>query len=153
DFLVHFDTCTPPSRPPLRGSRVPTRLLLAIGCFGNRSAYLSTLRRPLLGSDCASHCSTAARSRTRSTGPSTATSSTRTSASDLRDKFEANRHVVKPSRADSCLHLPLGSEFASCICCDARFCVWVVQDNLDVIDRLIDDAEAQYRNFQHPDPY
>ncbi|RLM55198.1 hypothetical protein C2845_PM10G20720 [Panicum miliaceum] len=40
-------------------------------------------------------------------------------ASDLRDKFEANRHV----------------------------------DNLDVIDRLIDDAEAQYRNFQHPDPY
>lgn len=29
----------------------------------------------------------------------------------------------------------------------------VVQDNLDVIDRLIDDAEAQYRNFQHPDPY
>lgn len=27
------------------------------------------------------------------------------------------------------------------------------QDNLDVIDRLIDDAEAQYRNFQHPDPY
>ncbi|OEL25946.1 NADH dehydrogenase [ubiquinone] 1 beta subcomplex subunit 9 [Dichanthelium oligosanthes] len=48
-------------------------------------------------------------------------------ASDLRDKFEANRHVVKPSRADF--------------------------DNLDVIDRLIDDAEAQYRNFQHPDPY
>ncbi|KAF8687023.1 hypothetical protein HU200_043304 [Digitaria exilis] len=40
-------------------------------------------------------------------------------ASDLRDKFEANRNV----------------------------------DNLDVIDRLIDDAEAQYRNFQHPDPY
>ncbi|TKW23418.1 hypothetical protein SEVIR_4G290600v4 [Setaria viridis] len=40
-------------------------------------------------------------------------------ASDLRDKFEANRHV----------------------------------DNLDVIDRLIDDAEAQHRNFQHPDPY
>ncbi|KAL5664202.1 hypothetical protein ACJX0J_024310, partial [Zea mays] len=40
-------------------------------------------------------------------------------ASDLRDKFEANRHV----------------------------------DNLDVVDRLIDDAEAQYRNFQHPDPY
>lgn len=29
----------------------------------------------------------------------------------------------------------------------------VVQDNLDVVDRLIDDAEAQYRNFQHPDPY
>ena len=29
----------------------------------------------------------------------------------------------------------------------------VVQDNLDVIDRLIDDADAQYRNFQHPDPY
>ena len=29
----------------------------------------------------------------------------------------------------------------------------LVQDNLDVIDRLIDDAEAQYRNFQHPDPY
>ena len=29
----------------------------------------------------------------------------------------------------------------------------VVQDNLDVIDRLIEDAEAQYRNFQHPDPY
>jgi hypothetical protein len=22
-----------------------------------------------------------------------------------------------------------------------------------VIERLIDDAEAQYRNFQHPDPY
>ena len=29
----------------------------------------------------------------------------------------------------------------------------VLQDNLDVIDRLIDDADAQYRNFQHPDPY
>ena len=29
----------------------------------------------------------------------------------------------------------------------------VLQDNLDVIDRLIEDAEAQYRNFQHPDPY
>ena len=29
----------------------------------------------------------------------------------------------------------------------------VLQDNLDVIDRLIDDAEAQCRNFQHPDPY
>lgn len=28
-----------------------------------------------------------------------------------------------------------------------------VQDNMDVIDRLIDDAEAQHRNFQHPDPY
>lgn len=40
-------------------------------------------------------------------------------ASDLREKFEANRDV----------------------------------DNPDVIDRLIDDAEAQYRNFQHPDPY
>ncbi|KAL5660774.1 hypothetical protein ACJX0J_027899, partial [Zea mays] len=26
-------------------------------------------------------------------------------------------------------------------------------DNLDVIDRLIDDAEAQYRNFYHPDHY
>jgi len=24
---------------------------------------------------------------------------------------------------------------------------------MDVIDRLIDDAEARYRNFQHPDPY
>jgi hypothetical protein len=31
---------------------------------------------------------------------------------------------------------------------------WVLlQDNLDVIDRLIDDAEAQYRNFYHPDHY
>ncbi|KAK1611634.1 hypothetical protein QYE76_035307 [Lolium multiflorum] len=40
-------------------------------------------------------------------------------ASDLRDKFEANRNV----------------------------------ENLDVIDRLIDDAEARQRNFQHPDPY
>jgi NADH dehydrogenase (ubiquinone) 1 beta subcomplex subunit 9 len=29
--------------------------------------------------------------------------------------------------------------------------VW--QENLDVIDRLIDDAEARQRNFQHPDPY
>lgn len=45
-------------------------------------------------------------------------------------------------------------------CCDCelydvgvRVVVVVVQDNLDVIDRLIDDAEAQYRNFQHPDPY
>lgn len=33
------------------------------------------------------------------------------------------------------------------------FVCGAVQDNLDVIDRLIDDAEARYRNFQHPDPY
>ena len=31
--------------------------------------------------------------------------------------------------------------------------MWVLQENLDVIDRLIDDAEARQRNFQHPDPY
>ncbi|XP_078161067.1 LYR family of Fe/S cluster biogenesis protein [Carex rostrata] len=40
-------------------------------------------------------------------------------ASELREKFEANRHV----------------------------------QDLDAIDRLIDDAEVHYRNFQHPDPY
>jgi hypothetical protein len=27
------------------------------------------------------------------------------------------------------------------------------QEDLDAIDRLIDDAEAQFINFQHPDPY
>ncbi|GJM97452.1 hypothetical protein PR202_ga14380 [Eleusine coracana subsp. coracana] len=46
-------------------------------------------------------------------------SSSLAQASDLRDKFEANRSVEDP----------------------------------DVIDRLIVDAEAQYSNFQHPDPY
>ncbi|KAJ4776581.1 NADH dehydrogenase [ubiquinone] 1 beta subcomplex subunit 9 [Rhynchospora pubera] len=40
-------------------------------------------------------------------------------ASELREKFEANKHV----------------------------------EDLDAIDRLIDDAEAQFVKFQHPDPY
>ncbi|KAJ1692687.1 hypothetical protein LUZ63_009385 [Rhynchospora breviuscula] len=40
-------------------------------------------------------------------------------ASELREKFEENKHV----------------------------------EDLDAIDRLIDDAEAQFVKFQHPDPY
>ncbi|TXG64658.1 hypothetical protein EZV62_011652 [Acer yangbiense] len=40
-------------------------------------------------------------------------------ADDLREKFEANKHV----------------------------------SDLDTIDRLIDNAEATYNNFRHPDPY
>ncbi|XP_077240487.1 LYR family of Fe/S cluster biogenesis protein [Tasmannia lanceolata] len=40
-------------------------------------------------------------------------------ASNLRERFEANKHV----------------------------------EDLDTIDRLIDDAEATYNNFRHPDPY
>ncbi|CAM8986617.1 unnamed protein product [Rhodiola kirilowii] len=28
-----------------------------------------------------------------------------------------------------------------------------MQENLDTIDRVIDQAEATYNTFQHPDPY
>ncbi|KAH7517738.1 hypothetical protein FEM48_Zijuj09G0096100 [Ziziphus jujuba var. spinosa] len=40
-------------------------------------------------------------------------------ASELREKFEANKHV----------------------------------EDLDTIDRMIDDAEAKYNKWRHPDPY
>ncbi|KAK6253747.1 hypothetical protein QUC31_015467 [Theobroma cacao] len=46
-------------------------------------------------------------------------------ASDLREKFEANKHVFGG----------------------------FLQEDLDTIDRMIADGEATYNKWRHPDPY
>ena len=63
---------------------------------------------------------------------------------------DSSLHLDPPFRccwgANSRVHLVI----IYVLCCQLWCwisCVGVVQDNLDVIDRLIDDAEAQYRNF------
>jgi len=62
----------------------------------------------------------------------------------------------EPRLADSSPHLDSPRVTYLCVVLSVvmlDFVFAVLQDNLDVIDRLIDDAEAQCRNFQHPDPY
>ena len=62
----------------------------------------------------------------------------------------------EPRLADSSPHLDSPRVTYLCVVLSVvmlDFVFAVLQDNLDVIDRLIDDADAQYRNFQHPDPY
>ncbi|KAG6512021.1 hypothetical protein ZIOFF_030112 [Zingiber officinale] len=60
-------------------------------------------------------------------------------ASDLREEFEANKHVIDNGAVtDKNSKIYYGSNS---------------QEDLDHIDRLIEEAEARFEKFRHPDPY
>ncbi|CAN6463707.1 unnamed protein product [Victoria cruziana] len=59
-------------------------------------------------------------------------------ASDLREKFEANRHV-------NSIEEDMGSLISSSKC--------LTQEDVDAIDRMLDEAEARFGRWRHPDPY
>ncbi|KAF5946911.1 hypothetical protein HYC85_017139 [Camellia sinensis] len=61
-------------------------------------------------------------------------------ASELRERFEANKNVLSCQQWLELCYMDLIREYR-------------VRENLEAIDRLIADGEASHNKWRHPDPY